>query len=97
MIKYPSTERVTAASLLVGERILIRERGSDRLPLKPVYPETQYGAVPTGTHEVAKVSHWHRRSGRKYVRYYDIELIDVAGGRCTAEVSSVQRLNRITS
>lgn len=99
--KYPPFERVTAGRLAVGDRVLVRDRGSDAQWVEP--PTFANGArvggveLTTGVHEVVKITSELRQAHRRASRYYDVTVLVTGIGEQTVNCSSVQRWNRVLS
>lgn len=98
--KYPTTERVTTSRLALDDEVLVRARRSDFIPLQGAYETTGYHAwsnpLPVGRYRVtAEPLAYHKPSGRKASRYYLVALRNAEDVEFMADVSSVQRWNRV--
>lgn len=93
--KYPPFDRITAGRLQPGDRILVRQRGSDSIELagQDGIPFGVRAMLPAGEHVVARISSELRSGYRRSSRYYSIELEDGSA----VFVSSVQRFNRVSA
>lgn len=98
--KYPPTERTTSGKLVLGDNLLIRERGSDTLWQRRV-EGLDYQSVPPGRYELVSFESYLSGGGgygRRASRYYLLDLRSVTTGeRFTADVSAVNRVNRVVS
>ena len=92
--KYPTTTRVTAGKLSVGDRILVRERKSDAYHL----PNSTYQDIkllPPGIYEVTEIDSFLDHGPRRANRHYLVNLTG-ANGDFTIDVMFIHRLNLIT-
>lgn len=96
--KYPQTERVPSGRLVLDDEILVRARQSDHIPLQGS-EATGYHAwgpgVPPGRYRVVSYEIYWKQGGRKASRYYLVSLRGADGALHVADVSSVQRWNRV--
>lgn len=103
MGKYPPFERVTAAKLVEGDVLLVRQQVADQLWVeRPRWlRETQSYvdgvSITHGQHEIVRITSELRpddRPRRRATRVYEITVLD-HGIERTFEASPILRMNRV--